>query len=431
MNPAWSFATHDGLAEPLARTPRANVDRLVARRERRRSAPAAHHRRRVEEVHADDPVRPAGRGAELDDRDRRGVRGEHGLGLRELVELAGRSRAWPRGPRSPPRSPGRRRRARAGRGRRDPPERRVALVGLELAPVHARVESTPRSARGRRPRGRRSPRRTTTREPGAGGDLDDARAHEAAAHDPHASARPSRPRISSLRRSLSAPSLRNHVADVLHGDALFSARLPDVRCRGRPTLGAMSGSHPRRVTARWASRAWLAARALARLRARHVPTRTARAELLHATGHGYLPYATQVALLAGATGLVGAVPRVGCHAAGDHVGSFAADVVRLAAVQAGAFLAMEVGRAPAHGRLAARPHARATARDRARRADRARRRGRLRSAHRARAAAVDPRLAPIAGPCPVPWSSRSIASSGAPRRPCVDARPHRGSPLLP
>ena len=71
------------------------------------------------------------------------------------------------------------------------------------------------------------------------------------------------------------------------------------------------------------------------------PHALARDELLRSTGHGYLPYATQVALLAGAVGLVGLfltrLSRRGTR------GSFAGDVARLTAVQSGAFVAMEVG----------------------------------------------------------------------------------------
>lgn len=71
------------------------------------------------------------------------------------------------------------------------------------------------------------------------------------------------------------------------------------------------------------------------------PQANVRDELLRSTGHGYLPYATQVALLAGAIGLVGLfftrlTRREAC-------GSFAGDVAKLAAVQSAAFLAMEVG----------------------------------------------------------------------------------------
>jgi hypothetical protein len=66
-----------------------------------------------------------------------------------------------------------------------------------------------------------------------------------------------------------------------------------------------------------------------------------REELLHAAGHGYLAFATQLAVLAGTLGLAGLfLARVRQQ---EGEGSFARDVVRLAAVQAGAFVAMEVG----------------------------------------------------------------------------------------
>ena len=66
-----------------------------------------------------------------------------------------------------------------------------------------------------------------------------------------------------------------------------------------------------------------------------------REELLHATGHGYLAFATHVALLAGTVGLAGHFfARLRGRQGG---GSFARDVVLLGAVQAGAFVAMEVG----------------------------------------------------------------------------------------
>ena len=71
------------------------------------------------------------------------------------------------------------------------------------------------------------------------------------------------------------------------------------------------------------------------------PHALARPELLRDTGHAYLPYATQIALLAGAIGLVGLfLTRL---TRGERVGSFAGDVVRLAGVQSAAFLAMEIG----------------------------------------------------------------------------------------
>jgi len=71
------------------------------------------------------------------------------------------------------------------------------------------------------------------------------------------------------------------------------------------------------------------------------PQAHVRDELLRSTGHGYLPYATQVALLAGAMGLVGLfLTRLTRR---EARGSFAGDVAKLAAVQSAAFVAMEIG----------------------------------------------------------------------------------------
>ena len=72
-----------------------------------------------------------------------------------------------------------------------------------------------------------------------------------------------------------------------------------------------------------------------------MPQAHARDELLRSTGHDYLPYATQVALLAGAIGLVGLFLRRLTRR--EARGPFAGDVAKLAAVQAGAFLTMEIG----------------------------------------------------------------------------------------
>ena len=70
------------------------------------------------------------------------------------------------------------------------------------------------------------------------------------------------------------------------------------------------------------------------------PGAAERDELLHATGHGYLAFATQVSVLAGVLGLAGLfLARL--HQRGGG-GSFARDVVQLSAVQTGAFAAMEV-----------------------------------------------------------------------------------------
>ena len=71
------------------------------------------------------------------------------------------------------------------------------------------------------------------------------------------------------------------------------------------------------------------------------PHALARHELLRDTGHAYLSYATQIALLAGAIGLVGLfLSRL---TRSERLGSFAGDAVRLAGVQSAAFLAMEIG----------------------------------------------------------------------------------------
>jgi hypothetical protein len=71
------------------------------------------------------------------------------------------------------------------------------------------------------------------------------------------------------------------------------------------------------------------------------PQAHARDELLRATGHGYLPYATQVAVLAAALGLA-ALFLIRLAGRGGR-GSFPRDAAVLASVQCGAFLAMEAG----------------------------------------------------------------------------------------
>lgn len=72
-----------------------------------------------------------------------------------------------------------------------------------------------------------------------------------------------------------------------------------------------------------------------------MPQAHMRDELLRSTGHDYLPYATQVALLTGALGLVGLFfTRLTQR---EARGPFGADVAKLAAVQSAAFVAMEVG----------------------------------------------------------------------------------------
>jgi hypothetical protein len=71
------------------------------------------------------------------------------------------------------------------------------------------------------------------------------------------------------------------------------------------------------------------------------PQAAARDELLHATGHGYLASATQVALLAGVLGLATLfLARLGRR---ETRGSFARDAATLGAAQTLAFAAMEVG----------------------------------------------------------------------------------------
>lgn len=71
------------------------------------------------------------------------------------------------------------------------------------------------------------------------------------------------------------------------------------------------------------------------------PQAHAREQLLNTTGHGYLPYAIQVALLAAVLGLVTAfLTRRTDRSTG---GSFAGDAARLAVVQTTAFAAMEIG----------------------------------------------------------------------------------------
>ncbi len=104
----------------------------------------------------------------------------------------------------------------------------------------------------------------------------------------------------------------------------------------------MSGSHPRHVavTLGVAGAGLVAGHSLAY--AIGSPHATARDELLAATGHGYLPYASQVAMLAGATAIVGLfAARLARRRASRR--SFGADVASLAAVQSVAFVVMESG----------------------------------------------------------------------------------------
>lgn len=73
----------------------------------------------------------------------------------------------------------------------------------------------------------------------------------------------------------------------------------------------------------------------------HSPHEHAREQLLRATGHGYLPYATKLAVLAGILGVASLFLARLTHRAGRR--SFVGDAVTLAAVQTSAFAAMEVG----------------------------------------------------------------------------------------
>jgi hypothetical protein len=109
----------------------------------------------------------------------------------------------------------------------------------------------------------------------------------------------------------------------------------------------MTALHPRRTAATLAIAAagltlghW-AAYAIA------TPGAHAREQLLHATGHGYLAFATQVAVLAAGLGLVALF--LGRYSLREGRGSFGSDTVVLAAVQSVTFFAMEVGERLASG----------------------------------------------------------------------------------
>jgi hypothetical protein len=109
----------------------------------------------------------------------------------------------------------------------------------------------------------------------------------------------------------------------------------------------MRGTHPRRAVATVGVAGaglvlghWVAY-------ALGTPHAHARDELLDATGHGYLPYATQVALLAGAMGLVALF--LARFSRREGRGSFGADAAVLAAVQSITFVTMEVGERLASG----------------------------------------------------------------------------------
>jgi hypothetical protein len=104
----------------------------------------------------------------------------------------------------------------------------------------------------------------------------------------------------------------------------------------------MSGSHPRHVAATLGVAGaglvlghWLAY-------AFASPHATAHDEMLAATGHGYLPYATKVATLAGATAIVGLFAARLARRQGTPR-SFHSDLAGLAALQSVAFVAMEAG----------------------------------------------------------------------------------------
>ena len=109
----------------------------------------------------------------------------------------------------------------------------------------------------------------------------------------------------------------------------------------KPTIVVMTAPHPRRTAAVMGIAA--AGLALGHWAAYAIaaPGAHERDAMLHATGHGYLPYATQVALLAGALGLaVSFLARLTNRA---RRGSVARDAAALAMAQAAAFLAIEIG----------------------------------------------------------------------------------------
>jgi hypothetical protein len=104
----------------------------------------------------------------------------------------------------------------------------------------------------------------------------------------------------------------------------------------------MSGSHPRHVAATLGVAGaglvlghWLAYSIVS-------PHATVRDEMLAASGHGYLPYAIQVATLAGVTAIVALfVAQLARRQATPR--SFHSDLAGLAALQSVAFVAMEAG----------------------------------------------------------------------------------------
>jgi hypothetical protein len=77
------------------------------------------------------------------------------------------------------------------------------------------------------------------------------------------------------------------------------------------------------------------------------PQALARDEILRATGHAYLPYVTQVALLAGVIGLAALfLARLSRR---ERAEPFGREWARLAVVQSTAFVVMEVGERLASG----------------------------------------------------------------------------------
>ncbi|MGZ8582604.1 MAG: hypothetical protein ACXWXN_04185 [Actinomycetota bacterium] len=192
----------------------------------------------------------------------------------------------------------------------------------------------------------------------------------------------------------------------------------------------MRGTHPRRTVATVGVAGaglvlghWLAY-------ALGTPHAHARDELLHATGHGYLPYATQVALLAGALGLAALFLARLSHR--EARGSFPTDAIGLAAVQSITFIALEVGERLAsgaslhdlvHGNLLAIGIAVQVSVAIAGA-------GVLRLTDRAAEAAEA--LADItASPVLYPVAAVAIAPAVAPRRPVVRAAASRAPPSLP
>ena len=142
-----------------------------------------HDRRRVEEVHADDVLRPLRSPvAQRDDRQRRRGGGQDRAGLADLVEVLEQRRLDLRGPRRSPRPRGRRR-ARSSSEVVPVSRPSTSSLGrlLELAALDRLVE---RALDGRRGRRRPCPGARPTYVhvvPGLGEDLDDAGGHGAGA----------------------------------------------------------------------------------------------------------------------------------------------------------------------------------------------------------------------------------------------------------